>query len=126
MCGRCAWYLKARPGRYSRLWQNRFHACAVGGSPRWSDLRRVEMGRIRAGIPVAPRGGKWSRVEPHHSGQDLGASPACGSNRTLAAPISGGACRANRQGEAAANLLSCATHAGQPFWDEEFVEEMRA
>lgn len=124
--GRYAQYLNARRGRRGHLWQNRFSSCALGPAHLWAALRYVEMNPVRAGLAPAPREYEWSSAEAHLSGQD----PWRIADMRFWSEAGGAAAwrflLAERENEAEAKALRRATYSGQPFGDEEFLNEIRA
>ena len=66
--GRYAQYYNARWGRTGHLWQNRFHACALGPEHLWRALAYVERNPVRAGMVREAAEYRWSSAAAHLSG----------------------------------------------------------
>jgi putative transposase len=124
--GRYAQYLNARRGRCGHLWQNRFNSCALGVTHLKAALRYVEMNPVRAGIVETARSYEWSSAEAHLSGQD----PWRIADMRFWKDVGGAdlwrQILDDPEEEAQTKALRRATHAGQPFGNDELVEEMRA
>lgn len=124
--GRYAQYLNARRGRCGHLWQNRFNSCTLGPRHLWAALRYVERNPVRARLVAMLCEYAWSSAEAHWSGEDpwritdMRFWSESGGAETWQAMLS----EAEDADEAKA--LRRATHSGQPFGDEQFVEALRA
>lgn len=120
--GRYAQYFNARYERMGHLWQNRFFACTLGPTHLWSALAYVELNPVRAGIVGRVTEYPWSSAAAHHSGADLSGLLDMIWWRSDG-PADWELTAADPDCEAAPILRRC-THAGRPFGDQDFVEEL--
>ena len=116
-------YYNARHDRSGHLWQNRYFACALGGSHLWSAMAYVERNPVRAGVAQRAEQYLWSSAAAHVRGRD--------DSRLLdmdwwhkehgsegwAEALSGDEPERDKE------LVRC-TYAGKPFGEEEFVARM--
>ena len=120
--GRYAQYFNARTGRTGHLWQNRFFGCVLSPSHLWAALVYVERNPVRAGIVERAEDYRWSSAAAHVSGED-GAGILDMEWWKRQAPADWAAV-VNKEDEEAIVMLRDCTHAGRPFGEEAFVQEM--
>ena len=120
--GRYAQYYNARTGRTGHLWQNRFFGCVLGASHLWRALVYVERNPVRAGMVERAEEYRWSSAAAHVSGED-GTGILDMEGWPQQAPADWAAVLSEEDEEATVLLRSC-THAGRPFGEEAFVQEM--
>jgi putative transposase len=121
--GKYAQYYNTRWSRTGHLWQNRFFACALGGSHLWVALAYVELNPVRAGL--AARGGdyRWSSARSHLTGRDEYGILDMGWWRQEAPMDWDRVLTAETPARLTTELRAC-TYAGKPLGDEDFVRDI--
>ena len=119
--GRYAQYYNARWARTGHLWQNRFHACALGPEHLWRALAYVERKPVRAGMVREAAEYRWSSAAAHVGGDDQDGVLDMEWWRREG-PVDWAVRLQAGDEEGVVELRRC-TYAGKPFASEEVAEE---
>lgn len=121
--GRYAQYYNVRVGRVGHLWQNRYFACILGPTHLWRALVYVERNPVRAALVTRADQYRWSSAHAHVTGHDpfglldMEWWRQEGARKEWPELLHGLAHSVDEE------LVRC-THAGRPFGDPQFVNEM--
>ena len=122
--GRYAQYFNARRARCGHLWQNRFYSCPMGPGHLWTAILYVESNPVRAGLAAEPGLFEWSSAEAHFTGRDRRGLL----DMRFFEQAGGVAAWRRLFGQPAQEFdyaaLRKATYSGQPFGDQQFLDEM--
>lgn len=121
--GRYAQYYNACYDRTGHLWQNRYYACALGGTHLRRALIYAESNPVRAGLVARPEQYRWSSAAAHISGKDTAGLLDMNWWRDERMPGEWAEILLAGEPEHAEELRRC-TYAGRPFGEENFVAQM--
>jgi putative transposase len=113
-----------RRSRDGHLWRSRFYSCALGPNRLETALLYVDLNPVRAGMTGEATAWEWSSAQAHVRGRDETGLLAWDRLAELAACENWQARLHRRQAESTEHELRQATHAGTPFADTAFRQEL--